>query len=302
MSEVIELAQGEPARRDEARYSMLERLADHDDALMEQLLEDIQPPRDKIFSDLAAELRAGQIVPVLIGSALNGNGIMRLLKALRHEAPNVEDTRRRLGIADAGKTLLQVMKTIHTSHAGKLSVVRVLAGKLDDGMELQTAGGELGKVSGLFRMVGQKTTKRGTAEAGETVGLGKVEHARTGDTLGAKGGKAAQIETPAAPQAVLRQVVNPSERKDEVKLSSALARMVEEDPSLSVDHRQDTGETAARRPGRDAPPRRGGAAHEPVPAEARDEAGARPLSRDDPRHRLQARPAQEAERRARAVR
>ncbi len=49
---------------------MLERLADHDDALMEQLLEDIQPPRDKVFSDLAAELRAGQIVPVLIGSAL----------------------------------------------------------------------------------------------------------------------------------------------------------------------------------------------------------------------------------------
>ncbi len=77
---------------------MLERLADHDDALMEQLLEDIQPPRDKIFADLAAELRAGQIVPVLIGSALNGNGILRLLKALRHEAPNVEDTRARLGI------------------------------------------------------------------------------------------------------------------------------------------------------------------------------------------------------------
>ena len=82
---------------------MLERLADHDDALMEQLLEDIQPPRDKVFSDLAAELRAGQIVPVLIGSALNGNGIMRLLKALRHEAPNVEDTRKRLGVADASK-------------------------------------------------------------------------------------------------------------------------------------------------------------------------------------------------------
>jgi elongation factor G len=243
MSEVIELAPGEATRRDEARYSMLERLADHDDALMEQLLEDIQPPRDKIFSDLAAELRAGQIVPVLIGSALNGNGIMRLLKALRHEAPNVEDTRTRLGIAEAGKTLLQVMKTIHTSHAGKLSVVRVLAGKVDDGMELLTAGGEIGKVSGLFRMVGLKTTKRGTAEAGETVGLGKVEHARTGDTLGAKGTKVAQIESPAAAQAVLRQVVNPSERKDEVKLSSALARMVEEDPSLSVDHRQDTGET-----------------------------------------------------------
>ena len=91
-SELIELDPNDASRRDEARFSMLERLADHDDALMEQLLEDIQPPRDKVFTDLAAELRAGQIVPVLIGSALNGNGILRLLKALRHEAPNIEDT------------------------------------------------------------------------------------------------------------------------------------------------------------------------------------------------------------------
>ncbi len=242
-SQVIELDPNEEPRRDEARFSMLERLADHDDALMEQLLEDIQPPRDKVFSDLAAELRAGQIVPVLIGSALNGNGILRLLKALRHEAPNVEETRARLGISDASKTLLQVLKTIHTSHAGKLSLARVLAGKVDDAMELQNARGETGKVSGIYRLVGQKSTKRGAAEAGETVALGKLDPAQTGDTLGAKGAEVKQLPIPAAPQPVLRQVVNPSERKDEVKLSSALQRMVEEDPSLSVDHRQDTGET-----------------------------------------------------------
>ena len=241
-SEVIEISSDEQTRRDEARFTMLEKLADHDDALMEQLLEDIQPPRDKVFQDLAAELRAGQIVPVLIGSALNGNGILRLLKALRHEAPNVEDTRKRLGIADATKPLVQVLKTIHTSHAGKLSVARVLAGRIDDSVELQTARGDLGKVSGIFRMVGQKSTKRGAADVGETVGLGKLDPAQTGDTLGAKG-KVAQLPFPAAPQAVLRQVVTPAERKDEVKLSASLQRMVEEDPSLSVDHRQDTGET-----------------------------------------------------------
>ncbi len=242
-SQVIELDPNEEPRRDEARFTMLERLADHDDALMEQLLEDIQPPRDKVFTDLAAELRAGQIVPVLIGSALNGNGILRLLKALRHEAPNIEDTRARLGISDASKTLLQVLKTIHTSHAGKLSLIRVLAGKVDDGMELQTVRGEVGKVSGIYRLLGQKSTKRGAAEAGETVALGKVDPAQTGDTLGAKGAEIKPLAIPPAPQAVLRQVVNPAERKDEVKLSSALQRMVEEDPSLSVDHRQDTGET-----------------------------------------------------------
>ena len=242
-SEVIEIAADDQSQRDEARFKMLEKLADHDDALMEQLLEDIQPPRDKVFQDLAEELRAGQIVPVLIGSALNGNGILRLLKALRHEAPNVEDTRKRLGITDATKPIVQVLKTIHTSHAGKLSVVRVLAGKVDDGAELQTARGDLGKVSGIYRMVGAKSTKRGAAEAGETVGLGKLDPAQTGDTLGAKGAKIVPLSIPPAPQAVLKQVVIPAERKDEVKLSASLTRMVEEDPSLSVDHRQDTGET-----------------------------------------------------------
>jgi elongation factor G len=243
-SEVIALGDGDTERRDEARFTMLERLADHDDALMEQLLEDIQPPRDKVFADLSAELRAGQIVPVMIGSALNGNGILRLLKAIRHEAPNVEDTRRRLGIADTKDTILQVMKTIHTSHAGKLTLARVLSGHADDGMEVATPRGEVGKISGVHRLIGQKATKRGSATAGETVALGKVEPARTGDTLGQKGAKApALVAVTPPPQAVLRQVVNPAERKDEVKLSSALARMVEEDPSLKVDHRQDTGET-----------------------------------------------------------
>ena len=91
-SEVVPL-EGENADREkEARFSMLETLADHDDELMEQLLDDIQPPRDKVFDDLAKELRDGLICPVLIGSATRTNGVLRLLKALRHEAPGVADT------------------------------------------------------------------------------------------------------------------------------------------------------------------------------------------------------------------
>src|SRR6266852_4004105 len=86
-------------REKEARFSMLEKLADHDDELMEQLLEDIPPPRDKVFDDLAKELRDGIICPVLIGSATRTNGVLRLLKALRHEAPAIADTVKRLGVA-----------------------------------------------------------------------------------------------------------------------------------------------------------------------------------------------------------
>ena len=69
-SEVMALEGGDLDREKEARFSMLEKLADHDDALMEQLLEDIPPPRDAVFDDLARELREGLICPVLLGSAL----------------------------------------------------------------------------------------------------------------------------------------------------------------------------------------------------------------------------------------
>ena len=83
-SEVIEIPQGVREREKEARFHMLEQLADYDDELLEQLLSDMQPPRDKVFDDLARELREGLICPVLLGSAEHGNGIVRLLKALRH--------------------------------------------------------------------------------------------------------------------------------------------------------------------------------------------------------------------------
>src|SRR5499427_1900045 len=88
-SEVISLDGENLDREKDARFTMLETLADHDDELMEQLLEDIPPPRDRVFDDLSKELRDRQVCPVLLGSATRTNGVLRLLKALRHEAPTI---------------------------------------------------------------------------------------------------------------------------------------------------------------------------------------------------------------------
>ena len=134
-SEVVPLDGENLDRSKDARFSMLEKLADHDDELMEQLLEDIPPPRDKVFDDLAKELRDGLVVPVLMGVATRTNGVLRLLKALRHEAPNVERTAKRLGIK-GGEALAYVLKTLSSGHAGKMSIVRVLTGQIGDGVTL----------------------------------------------------------------------------------------------------------------------------------------------------------------------
>src|SRR5882757_7912459 len=117
-SEIIPLEGDVRDKEKTARFSMLETLADHDDELMEQLLEDIQPPRDKIFDDLSKELRDGIVCPVLMGSATRTNGVLRLMKALRHEAPGIADTVERLGVK-AGSPVAYVLKTVNTSHGGK---------------------------------------------------------------------------------------------------------------------------------------------------------------------------------------
>jgi elongation factor G len=235
-SEVIELKGEDLDREKEARFKMLETLADHDNELMEQLLEDIPPPRDKIFDDLAKDLREGLVCPVLIGTATRANGVLRLLKALRHESPAVADTTRRLGLKDGSDPVAYVLKTFHTAHGGKMSVVRVLNGQVGDSTIFVTPEREAGRVAGVFKLMGQHTEKRGAAQAGETVALGKLEHANTGDTLTAgKQAHPALVKVAPLPP-VLAIAVGAKERKDDVKLGQALTKLLEEDPSISVVH------------------------------------------------------------------
>ncbi|MGA7803720.1 elongation factor G [Bradyrhizobium sp.] len=233
-SEVIGLEGGDLDREKEARFSMLEKLADHDDALMEQLLEDIQPPRDAVFDDLARELREGLICPVLLGSALRENGVLRLLKALRHEAPGVAETARRLGVPASKEALGYVFKTVHLQHGGKLSLTRLFAGHLDDAATVQASCGESGKVSGILAVSGSHDSKRNAAEAGDTIALGKLDAVKTGDTLsGGKTTPAALAKIDPMP-AVLSMSIAAVDRKDDVKLGQALLRLNEEDPSLTM--------------------------------------------------------------------
>jgi elongation factor G len=235
-SELIELKGEELDHEKKARFSMLETLADHDDELMEQLLEDIPPPRDKIFDDLTKELREGLVCPVLVGTATRTNGVLRLLKALRHEAPGIAETNQRLGLPGGGDPIAQVIKTIHTSHGGKMSVVRAVNGQVADSTTFLAPEREAGRVAGIFKLMGQTTEKRGPAQPGEVVALGKLEHANTGDTLTAGKQAHAPIAKVAPLPPVLAIAVAAKERKDDVKLGQAMNRLLEEDPSITVVH------------------------------------------------------------------
>jgi elongation factor G len=246
-SEAIDIP-GEALREEkEARYSMMEKLADYDDALMEELLADLEPPRDQIFDDLAKDLCAGLVAPLFIGSAERGAGITRLLKALRHEAPGLDETRARLGIAAEGPPLAGVLRTLHNAHGGKQSLARILRGSFTDGLTVTAPGGE-DRIASLARLAGAGFTKSGAAEEGETYAFGRLDHAATGDLLAC--GPAVPAQAQAAAHAQAHAALAPlhavalvaADRKDEMRLAAALTKLSEEDPSLSVAQDQQHGE------------------------------------------------------------
>lgn len=230
-SELIELDGDVRARETEARFQMLERLADYDEHLMEELLSDIVPPRDEIFDDLQKDLVAGLIVPVFIGSALGYNGVRRLLKAWRHEVPEVSVAAARLGVS-SNDPVLQVLKTYHTNHGGKLSLARVLAGHVKDGAVLRHGNGDDVRVGGIFSLKGEAQTKLGEAGPGDTVALGRLDDVVTGETLWGGKSPAKLNWKPEVLTAVYALAINAADRKDEVKITAAIAKLREEDPSL----------------------------------------------------------------------
>jgi elongation factor G len=238
-SEVIDLPKSVLEREKEARFHMLEQLADYDEELLEELLLDVPPTQTRVFGDLVKELREGLICPVLLGSAENGHGIFRLLKALRHEVPAVHETARRLKVETA-PSAAYVFKTLFTGHGGKLSIARVLTGEFVDGATITGGDNADERIAGAFGVKGEDVIKRPVARAGETVALGRLEGVSTGDTITTGKAGIIQIMGPEPPRPVLAAGIGLKDRKDEVKLSAALTKLMEEDPSLVLEHTSDT--------------------------------------------------------------
>ena len=235
-SDLIEMPEAVRDREGEARQEMLESLADFDDNLLEQLLEDKVPAPDEVYGQLTEDLRKDLIVPVFLGSAEHMFGITRLLKALRHEGPDPATTAERLGIPIGGALTATVVKTLHQSHTGRLSIARIWHGKIEDGM---TLAGE--RLSGLYHVMGGENQKLSKAGAGDLVALGRLEELQTGDLITAEGRSAgADMLWPEVKSPVFSLAVAPKNRQDEVKLTTSIAKLIEEDASISLEHNQST--------------------------------------------------------------
>ncbi|MBN3883211.1 MAG: elongation factor G [Nostoc sp.] len=221
-----------------ARAEMLEALANFDDHLLEELLEDIEPPQEEILKDLKMELGADLVVPVFFGVAEQDYGVRPLLEALLREAPEPETTaERRLKNIKGDTPLAQVLKTYYTPQGGKLSLVRVWRGKLTDGIVLNSI-----RTGGIYRLMGQQQQFVNEVGAGEIVALSRLEGIKTGDTISIEQQSAIELPRVAQLEPVYALAITPEKRNDEVKLSGAITKLLEEDCSLAWEQHGDTHE------------------------------------------------------------
>lgn len=219
-----------------ARLELLETLAEFDDHLLEELLDEVEPPTDEILKDLKQDLSADLVVPVFIGIATEDFGVRPLLQALVQETPNPAETAQRRGVPASETTVIaQILKNAYTPQGGKLSLVRVWSGTLTDGMTLNGL-----RMGGLYTLMGAQSTSLNTAPAGSVIAISRLDGLTTGETLSPDSDLKLDRVEPLTP--VYALAIAPENRNDEVKLSNALGKLVEEDPSLRWEQHGDTHE------------------------------------------------------------
>jgi elongation factor G len=236
-SELIQIPSAMQDDEQQALDKLVEVLADRDDALLEKVLEDVKPTTAEIYNDLRKDLAAGAVVEVLLGSAENAGGVRRLWKALRHDTPMASETATRKGVGADGPPLAQIFKTAYAGHTGKLSYARIWRGTIKDGASL---GGT--RLGGIYHMPGGELSKIAEAAVGDVVALGRLDGVATGTTV-SPGATPEQLPFPETPEPVYSLAIATSDHKDDAKLSGALQKQREADPTLALEQQQDTSET-----------------------------------------------------------
>lgn len=230
-SVLIEMPKSAEDREQQERAHLLEELSDYDDHLLEQLIEDKQPPSDEIYELAAQVSRDHALIPAYLGAASHGNGLTRLMKALRHEAPGIDVAAARAG-AGADALALAGFADVK-KHIGKLVVLRALG----DGIKAHDRLG--GETLGNLTALDAKTPLAGLS-AGE-VGLAvKSDHLNPGVICSADAQSAFPDWAISRPPSH-RQVIMPAHDRDDVRLSNALARLSEIDPGVSLGQDAATG-------------------------------------------------------------
>ena len=233
--------------------AMSEAVAETDDALMEKFFEGEPFTTEEIVEGMRLGVKSGIITPVFCGSPVNLQALDMLLLNMVRLLPSAERAGGRTGTAADGTavelkcdesepTAVYVFKTVADPFVGKLSYVRVISGKLTAASALVNARtGETERLGKLLTVRGKKQTDTDGIVAGDIGAITKLPAAQTGDTL-CDPARVAALPRPAFPVPTLSMAVKVAKKGDEGKIGAALARLIEEDPTVSYRVDGETGQ------------------------------------------------------------
>ncbi len=238
---------------EDARRQLVEAVAESNDELLEKYLEEQEISPQEITDALREGVKSGSIVPVLTGSSIRNVGIKPLLDVIANAGPSPLDRAPAKGVDKDGKETERasaedapfsalVFKTISDPFRGKLSVMRIMSGKLHgDSNVFNSTKESKERIGQLLMITGENTESINPAGVGDIVAVAKLKETTTGDTLSAE---ADGFQLSALPKAspVISFALTPKSKGDEDKLMTALNRLLEEDVTLNVRRDEQTGE------------------------------------------------------------
>lgn len=228
--------------------ALVESVVETDEALMEAYFSGVEPSREVIVSTVHKGMLSADVFPVLVGSAERLIGIDTLAQFFVDFGPNpleraipplISGT---FDVSENGPAIAIVFKTVSDPFVGKISLIRVMSGSIKRDAVLELSSGEQARMHNLFHLQGKDHTDTDELVCGDIAAVAKIDGARTGLTLRSPGSRV-EFAPVAYPKPVMEVAITPHTNQDEDKLSIALARMTEEDPTLSVDYRAETHET-----------------------------------------------------------
>lgn len=228
--------------------ALIESVVESDEALMEAYFEGVEPERDVVVKTIHQGMLDAEIFPVLVSSANKLVGIDLFGEFLVDFAPNpLERLIPPLESGDLsptvdGPTAAFVFKTVSDPFLGKISMFRVYRGSVSHDQHLEVAGGETVRMHNLFRMQGKDHTDAEEILTGGIGAVAKIDGITTGDTLRSPGSDVRLAPVP-YPRPVMELAIEPRSNQDDEKLSIALAKAQEEDPTISLERRAETHET-----------------------------------------------------------
>ncbi|WP_311132212.1 elongation factor G [Nonomuraea gerenzanensis] len=240
----------------EWRDKLVETVAENDDELMELFLEGTEPTEEQLVAAIRRATLSSAINPVLCGTAFKNKGVQPLLDAIVAYLPAPTDIPAFKGhaVGNEEKVIERhadptepfsalAFKIASDPHLGKITYIRIYSGTLEAGSQvINSVKGKKERIGKIYQMHANKREERPSAIAGQIVAVMGLKDTTTGDTLSDPSNQVV-LESMTFPAPVINVAIEPKTKGDQEKLSTAIQRLAEEDPSFQVRRDEETGQT-----------------------------------------------------------